>query len=126
MVEMTEETDYAHELYSSHCASSRLNAISYDERKLQHLGCMLFGERVDLDFGLLDKLLANGLLNEVQYKVVKASQSTIIGWEKLSECITSYSSAVFVSAIQMTMQQHLFNYAWNSGSKYIQTQSFVS
>lgn len=84
----------------------------------------MFEERLDLNFGLLDKLLATEVLNEVEYDDVKSSQSTITGYKKLSEykeVARNRSADVsyeVVTALQFT-KQHLLNYAWNSGSKYI-------
>lgn len=121
---MTDDFEHTYELYSSSCTASRLSA-STRFRLEQDRGWLLFGERVGLNFGLSDKLLANGVLDEVGYDDVKASQSTIIGYQKLSqyrELANRRSTYMevnyhFVTALQFTMQQHLLNYAWNSGGK---------
>ena len=120
---MADESEYKYELRSSWCSASRLSTSTSDRRK-QDRGCLLLEERIDLHFGLLDKLLASRVLNEVVYEDVKASQSTITGYKKLCEYrkLARKRSANevydFDTALQSTKQQHLLNYARNSGSKY--------
>ena len=122
----TDESEYTYELRSSWCSASRLSTSTRDRRK-QDRGWLLLEERIDLNFGLLDKLLANGVLNEVEYDEVKASQSTITRYKKLSEYLElaiakKRSPDVdndYVAALQSTNQQHLLNYELNAGSKYI-------
>src|SRR6218665_1122798 len=112
---MTSDSDYTHELYSS-CCNASTPAI-----RIQDHGRRLLAERIDLNFGALDRLLANGLLNEVEYNDVKASKSSIIGYKKLSEYTelawnrsTCADYDVFLTA-RFAKQQHLVNYAQNSG-----------
>ena len=110
---------YAYELYSNLCQPSRLlNASTESEEPLYDRATLLFEERVDLDFGLQDKLLANGVLSWAQYADIKTSQSSLCGARKLWG-YTQEKSADFTLALRRTKQQHLLNYVWSSGSKCI-------
>ena len=108
---------YVHELYSNICEPSRLQT-STDEEPLVNRGELLFEERVDLDFGLQDKLLANGVLSAAQYSEIKTSQSSLYGARKLWG-YAKKKSAYFISALRLTKQQHLLNYARSSGCKFV-------
>jgi hypothetical protein len=113
----------AYELYSNICQPSRLQATEdededEDEEPLYDRATLLFEERVDLDFGLQDKLLANGVLSWAQYADIKTSQSSLCGARKLWG-YTQKKSTDFILALQRTKQQHLLNYVSNWGSKCI-------
>src|SRR6218665_3748024 len=111
------DTCYVYELCSNICEPSRLQART-DEEPLVDRGTLLFEERVDLDFGLQDKLLANGVLSAAQYSDIKTSQSSIYGARKLWGYIKGKSDD-FNSALRLTKQQHLLNYVHGSGCKCI-------
>src|SRR6218665_2627710 len=105
---MTDDSEYTYELCSSCCAASRLSERT-NVRLGQSHGLLLFEERTDLNFGVLDKLLASGVLNEVEYDDVKASQSTVVRHHELAEYKARKRSfdIDFVAALQSTKQQHL-------------------
>lgn len=108
---------YTYELCSNHCGPSRLEA-STDEESLYDRATLLFEERVDLEFGLQDKLLANGVITGAQYAYLKTCQSSLCAARKLWDYVKE-KSAAFVLALRRTKQQHLLNYVSSSGSKCI-------
>lgn len=122
---MADDYNYTYELYSNSCCPSSLQNASTRVRLQQGRGWLMFDERIDLHFGMLDKLLANGVLNVVEYDNVKASQSSIIGDKKFTEYLKlaknrpPYANYNVALAAESTKQRHLLNYLGNSGSKFI-------
>lgn len=109
-VTMRREPDYKYELLSTQCGSSHPHVNSTREVLRNRVG-LLWEERIDLNFGLLDKLLACRALTGAQYNDIKASESTITGYEKLDMHIFANKSwNKLYSALQETKQQHLLNY----------------
>lgn len=113
--------DYKYELLSSYCGPHRDDLLLLQSFRLYNFYGVFLGH-LDLDFGLLDKLLANRIISGAELNAIKSINFVYEKHRSLMRWISENDKTTeFDDALEETHQTHLINYGKSFGCRYIFT-----